>query len=52
MRWLWRLIRWFVGLVVFVFLSLGILLAVLALFDLQEAQHVVGAVATTLANHQ
>ena len=51
MRWLWRLIRWLVGLVVFVVLVLGILLALLALFNPQDARHVVGAVATSLETH-
>jgi len=51
MRWLWRLVRWLSGLVVFVVLVLGILLALLALFDLQGAQHVVGALSTALVNH-
>ena len=50
MRWLWRLIRWLVGFVVFLSLLLGIALALLALVNIQDARHVVGAVATALAN--
>ena len=44
MRWLWRLVRWLVGFIVFMVLLLGIALALLALFDIQGAQHAVGVV--------
>ena len=51
MRWLWRLVRGLMGFVVFAFLLLGIALALLALFNLEDARYVVGTVATALANH-
>lgn len=48
MRWLWRLVRWLVGLAVFAFLVLGILLALLALFDPQGARNLIDAVVTQI----
>ena len=51
MRWLWRLVRWLAGLAVFLFLVLGIVFALMALINIQDARHVAGAVATVLANH-
>jgi hypothetical protein len=42
MRWLWRLVRWLAGFVVFLCLVAGILLTSLALFDPRDARlHVV-----------
>jgi hypothetical protein len=51
MRALARLVRLVVGLVVAIFLALGIGLALLALFQPQEARLVVAAVAASFLNH-
>lgn len=47
---LWRLVRWLAGLVVFVFLLLGIVLALLALFSPRDARLLLDTIATVLAD--
>ena len=52
MRWLWRLVRWLAGLVVFVVLVLGILLTLLVLFDAQGSRLLVDVLVSEIVNHQ